>query len=190
METTGDSLSPPVATVLEQDEAVLWTGRPVAWAYVFGGMVVTLPLGVVALGSALSWTRGAQLEQLPLWAKAVLLLVLVFSAHMLVLRPLLGLDLARHTYYAITERRALVVCDAWGGRVQQLSHDDGTLLVVEGPRSFGKIQFGRTARSSLDVLLFGRAAIPGFYGLNDVEQPLATLLRQRGDPPSEPPRTT
>lgn len=173
------NLPPAVATVLEPDESVLWYGRPVASAYVFGGLVVTVPLGLVALGSAISWTRGENIAGLPLWAKVVLGIVLLFAFHMLLLRPLLGFYLARRTHYAVTNRRALVVCEAWGCRVQELRHGEGKPLSIKGPRNFGKIQFGRTAGSSLDVLLLGRAAIPGFYGLEDVEQPLETLLDQR-----------
>jgi len=167
--------------VLEPGEKVLWSGAPVALAYVFGGMVVTVPLGLVAVGSALSWTRGENLAAMPLWAKAVLGLVLLFAAHMLLFRPLLSYYLARHTHYAVTNRRALVLCDAWNGRLQQLPHEEGSVVAIRGPKNFGKIQFGRTASSSVDVILFGRAAIPGFYGLRDVDEPLRPLLELRGE---------
>jgi len=168
--------------VLQEDERVLWSGRPRALAYVMGSAVLTLPLGILAVVSAATWTAGVGLQQFPPWARIVLLVVLVFAAHMLVLRPLLGIRLARRTHYAVTNRRALVVCDAWGRRVQQLHHDEGTLIVVPGP-ALGKIQFGRTAASSADILLLGRAAIPGFYGLPDLEPPLAALRSVRGDLP-------
>jgi hypothetical protein len=173
-------LSKLVESALDEGESVLWTGRPSSLAYVFGGLVVTAPLGLIAVGSALSWTRGERIAALPLWAQALLVLVLVFAVHMLILRPLLGLHIARRTAYAITDRRALVVCDVLGGRVQELRHDQGELIAIRGPRDFGKIQFGRTASSSVDVLLFGRAAIPGFYGLADLDEPLVRLgeLRQ------------
>jgi hypothetical protein len=180
MEIPRTSLPEPLLAVLARGEAVLWTGRPAAFPYVAGGLLVTVPLGIIAVGSALSWTHGSDLAQLPPWAKAVLGLVLVFAAHMLILRPLLGLYHARHTYYAVTDRRAVVVCDAWGGRLQQLAHDQGAPVAVKGPGSFGKIQFSRSAGSSVDVLIFGRAAMPGFYGLTDVDRPLAVLLGQRG----------
>jgi len=169
-----------VAALLEEGETVLWTGRPTALAFVLGGMVLTVPLGAIAVGSATSWSAGAGLTALPTWAKVVVAVVLAFAGHMLVLRPMLGLYIAYRTSYVITDRRALVVCEAWSGRVQQLRHDEGELVAVKGLKGFGKIQFGRTASSSLDVLLFGRAAIPGFYGLQNVDDPLATLRRQRG----------
>jgi len=168
-----------VSNLLEEGESVLWSGCPAALPYVLGGMVVTVPLGLVAVASALSWTRNEEIASLPLWSHAVLAVVLIFAAHVLVLRPLLGLHIARRTSYAITDRRALVVCDAFGGRVQQLAHDQGQLTAINGPRNFGKIQFGRSASSSIDVLLFGRAAIPGFYGLPNLEQPLAVLRELR-----------
>lgn len=170
-----------LSRVLEKDEQVIWSGRPSAGAYVFGGLVVTVPLGLIAIGSTLSWTNGMELGGLPVWAKIVVGVVLLFAAHMLLLRPLLGFHLARRTYYAITDKRALVVCEAWGCRIQQLHHDRGELLVVEGPKDFGKIQFGRTASSSIDVLLLGRAAIPGFYGLRSLGQVHETLRNQRSE---------
>lgn len=165
---------------------MVWTGRPSSLAFVVGGLVVTAPLGLIAVASALSWTRGEQIAALPLWARALLLLVLVFAAHMLVLRPVLGLYIAHHTAYAITDRRALVVCDILGGRIQELRHDRGELIAARGPRNFGKIQFGRTASSSVDVLLLGRAAIPGFYGVADLDEPLVRLSELRQSATTSP----
>jgi hypothetical protein len=84
------------------------------------------------------------------------------------------------TYYIVTDRRALVVCNAWGGLIHQLNHDQGELLALRGPGGYGKIQFGRTAISSMDVILFGRAAVPGFYGLRGVK-PVFDILRGQRD---------
>jgi len=168
---------PPVTAVLEQGERVLWSGRPAPRPYVVGGLVVTVPLGLIAVGSAVTWTQGV--DRLPGWAVGVLALVLIFAVHMLVLRPLLSLYLARRLYYAITDRRALVVCDGWGGRLYQLAHDQGAPVAIKGPGNSGKIKLGPAESSSMDVLLLGRAAVPGFYGLGDVDEPLAVLLRQR-----------
>jgi len=178
--TEVQAIPPPLGRVLEQDERLVWYGRPAPGAYVFGGLVVTAPLGLIAVASALTWTSGLELASTPLWVKAVVGLVLAFAAHMLLFRPLLGWHLARRTHYAITDRRALVVCNAWSGRRQELRHDQGSPLVVRGPRNFGKIQFCRSAGSSADVLLMGRAAIPGFYGLRDVEAVHEVLADQRG----------
>ena len=94
---------------LNQGETVLWIGHPSALAYVFGSVVVTAPLGLIAVGSALSWTRGEQLAALPAWVHGLLGLVARFALHMLLLRPLLSLRIARRSTYAITGRRALVV---------------------------------------------------------------------------------
>jgi hypothetical protein len=172
-------IPPPIVGELQQDERLIWRGQPVPGAYVFGGLVVTAPLGLIAVASAMTWTQGVHLASTPLWAKLVLGVLMVFAAHMILIRPLLGWHLARRTHYAITDRRALVVC---GGRTQELRHDQGTPLVVRGPRNFGKIQFCRAAGSSADVILMGRAAIPGFYGLKEVESVHELLVNQRGEP--------
>jgi hypothetical protein len=175
-------LPPPMERALQQDERLIWRGQPMPGAYVFGGLVVTAPLGLIAVASAMTWTQGVHLTSTPLWAQLVLGVLLVFAAHMILIRPLLGWHLARRTYYAITDRRALVVCDAWSGWTQELRHDQGTPLVVRGPRNFGKIQFCRAAGSSVDVILMGRAAIPGFYGLKEVALVHKLLISQRGEP--------
>jgi hypothetical protein len=169
---------------LDPEEKVLWLGRPSPKAYLLGGALVTYPLGVIAVASAWTWTSGVSWPLIPLWAKTVLALVALFALHMLVSRPLLSLFLARHTYYAITNRRALVVCDVFGGRIQQLAHDEGELHTIKNAKGSGKIQFSRSASSSFDVLLLGRAAIPGFYGLPHVDHVLAELERHRKQDPS------
>ena len=166
---------------LEPGESVLWTGRPCTAAYVLGSIMATAPLGLIAAGSAVSWTRGEQILALPAWVHALLALVALFALHMLAVRPLLSLHIARRTAYAITDRRALVVCHGLGRRVQQLPHGEGELVVVPGLGSYGKIQFGRIAGSSLDVLVLGRAAVPGFYGLSDLKTPLSRLRELRGE---------
>jgi hypothetical protein len=161
---------------------VVWLDQPVPGAYVFGGLVVTAPLGVIAVASALTWTSGVDLSRPPpAWVLVVLGVVMLFAAHMLLFRPLLGWYLARRSYYVVTDQRALVVCDAWSGRLQELAHGAGRLFVVRGPGNSGKIQFGRVAGSSMDVLLMGRAAIPGFYGLKDLDEALEALSGLRRD---------
>ena len=169
----------PIVDVLQPDEAVLWWGRPDSWRYVVGGLTVTLPLGVMALASAATWAWGARWQEIPTWAVAVLVMVVLFDLHMLVARPLLSLGQARSTLYAVTDRRALVVCGSRRRVVQQLSHEAGELLVTEGIGGPSRVQFGRSAASSWQVVVLGRAAIPGFYGLHDLAPALDQLSRQR-----------
>lgn len=181
--TAAQAVPASLANVLEPDERLLWWGRPEPRLYIAGGFGVTAPLGLIGLLSVVSWVGGAPLGGLPPWALTVVGLVLTFSLHMLLLRPLLGLHQARCTTYAITDRRALVVCGRTRRLLQQIRHDEGELLVIEGLRSRARIQFGRTAASSLEVLIFGRAAIPGFYGLTEIK-PVIDLLHQYRRPPA------
>lgn len=169
-----------ISALLQQDEELLWWDQPSLLNYVGGGLVITVPLGLIAVGSAVSWIGWMAPEDLPGWTIAVLAMVLIFAAHMLLLRPLLSFGQARKTYYAVTDKRALVLCHARKQLLQQLPHDQIDLLVIPGAGNRGKIKFGRIASSSLDVLIFGRAAIPGFYGLRDLSSVLPLLRQQRG----------
>jgi hypothetical protein len=169
----------PISERLQPGEDLLWWGQPSVWGFVSGGLVLTWPLGLVALGSAVWWVGWMVPERLPSWTWAVLGLVLLFSFHMLLLRPLLSRLQATRTYYAITNRRALVVCRFRKELLQEMPHEQGELVVVDGPGRLDKIQFGRTAASTMEVLVFGRAAIPGFYGLEKFEEAVQILQQQR-----------
>lgn len=171
------SIPQPIRDILDQDEQVRWWDQPSPVAYVGNSLVLTMPLGLIAVISALTWVGTAKLGAMPAWTLVVLGLVLLFAAHMVVLRPLLNLRHAQRTYYAITDRRALALCCTPKPLVHDLTHDQGQLVVIERGGGQGLIRFDRVARSSLEVLIFGRAAIPGFYGLRQVKEP-AALLRQ------------
>lgn len=175
--------NPPseLSSRLEQGEELIWWGRPVPRGYVAGGAIVTVPAGLVALISAYLWVGGSDVSDLPLWSLPLVALLALFAAHMILLRPLLSLRQARATSYAITDRRALAVCLSSTGRVFSVPHDQGKLQVVRGPHGAGKVQFSRTAASSIDVLIMGRAAVPGFYGLKDVEDVARVLRKARGE---------
>ena len=168
-----------IRQILETDEELLWWGKPEPKQYVGGSLLLTIPLGLIAVGSALSWIGWRAPMELPLWALVVLGLILLFAVHMLILRPLLNYSQATKTSYAVTDRRALVVCQGQKPLVHDLSHDHGQMVVFEGRSGKGKIKFARTAKSSLEVLIFGRAAIPGFYGLPDIHPVVAILQEQR-----------
>ncbi len=168
--------------ILALEEEVLWWDRPAPMRYVGGSLVLTVPLGLISVGSALSWVGWGNPAELPLWALVVLGLVALFAAHMLVFRPLLNLSHAHRMLYAVTDRRALVLCLGSKPLIHDLPHDSGRMVVFEGRSGQGKIKFARTAKSSLEVLIFGRAAIPGFYGLRDVKPVVSILekLREEG----------
>ena len=178
---TPSALPPELSSRLEEGEDVIWWGRPTPWGYVAGGSMVTVPMGLVAIVSAYFWVGGSAPGDLPTWSLVLVALLALFALHMIVFRPLLSLRQARATAYAITNRRALAVCLFGRGRVFSVPHDQGKLQVVRGPHGAGKVQFSRTATSSVDVLIMGRAAVPGFYGLKDVEAVARTLRESRGE---------
>lgn len=175
--------NPPseLSSRLEQGEALIWWGRPVPRGYVAGGALVTVPAGLVALVSGYFWVGGSAPGDLPLWSLPLIGLLGLFAFHMILLRPLLSLRQAKATTYAVTDRRALAVCLSGRGRVFSVPHDKGRLQVVLGPHGAGKVTFSRTAASSIDVLIMGRAAVPGFYGLTDAEGVARQLRKARGE---------
>ena len=178
---TVTDLPPELSSRLDDGEEVLWWGRPTPSRYVAGGAMVTVPMGLVALVSGYLWLGGSAPGELPLWTLTLVGMLALFALHMIVFRPLLSLRQARATAYAVTNRRALAVCLFGRGRVFSVPHDQGKLQVVRGPHGAGKVQFSRTATSSVDVLIMGRAAVPGFYGLKDVEAVAARLKESRGE---------
>ncbi len=167
--------------ILDAEEEVQWWGRPSPRRYVGGSLAITVPAGLVAVGSALSWIGFGDPMDLPPWALVILGLVALFAAHMLIFRPLLNLSQARRTFYAVTDRRAVALCTGSKPLIHDLPHGDGHMVVFAGRKGQGKIKFARAARSSMEVLIFGRAAIPGFYGLRDVERVTTTLRGLRKD---------
>lgn len=165
--------------ILDSKEEVLWWGRPSPRRYVGGSLALTMPLGLIAMGSSLSWVGWGSPLDLPIWALVVLGVVTLFAAHMLLFRPLLNLSHAHRTLYAVTNTRALALCRGGKPLIHDLPHDRGKMVAFEGRSGQGKIKFARVARSSLEVLIFGRAAIPGFYGLRDVSEVVTILKEQR-----------
>lgn len=167
--------------ILDAEEEVRWWGRPSPRRYVGGSLALTVPAGLIAVGSALSWVGFGNPFDLPIWALVVLGLVALFAVHMLIFRPLLNYSQARRTFYAVTDRRAVALCQSSKPLIHDLTHSSGHMVVFAGRRGQGKIKFARAAKSSLEVLIFGRAAIPGFYGLRDVEQVTDILKELRKD---------
>ena len=173
------AVPPALKEQLESGESLLWWGRPRPLGYVAGGAMLTVPLGLLALISAYTWAGASAITELPLWSQLFLGLLLLFALHMILLRPLLSRRQAEQTYYGVTNRRALAICTSGRGRVFDIPHNRGELLVLKGPHRSWKVQFGRTASSSLDTLIMGRAAIPGFYGLESVEEVARVLKKVR-----------
>jgi len=164
------SAPPELTDQLDDSETLRWWGRPRPAHYVAGGAMLTVPLGLFALGSAYTWIGGLDPSALPAWAIGMLVVLLLFAAHMILARPLLSYRQAQQTFYGVTDRRSLAICTSGKGRVFEVPHHQGDLLMVKGLHGAWKVQFGRTASSSVDVLLMGRAAVPGFYGLESVEE--------------------
>ncbi len=155
MDNTHQSLLQPH---FEPDERLVWSGKPDAkrmlWNYLLPGWGGTLIIGVA----------------LALFGVDILLLAL-FIPGMLVITLLMGLFWiypdARHTLYALTTRRALVVNTRSGKLVDALEADNiGPIQRFTRPDGSGDLLFAsemhRRSRRR------GKTRHFGFIGIHDV----------------------
>ena len=167
--------------ILEPGETVLWQGQPRPGVS-FAGLDLRRTLfGILFLGFSLFWvvasasaTDDAPLPVQILFPAAGLLFVFQ-GARLAGGDRLWQAWVRRHTWYTLTNRRALIATEVFGRRGLEAWPITGrnALDLVEG--SPGSIFFADTGRP------FGRGRRIGFEGIDDAREVLALMRRvQRG----------
>jgi hypothetical protein len=156
---SGDPLPEPLAqrlhAELQPGETLLWTGRPIPaaaargiWIFSLVGGVMMIPalimaavMGLIVLIVALlAKSLCVVLFLLPLFAMLCLMIVLLLALPLYVQRQ------ARHTVYALTDRRAIVWQKGFGAmRVRSFNRDQlAALQRTERPDGTGDLIFEQT----------------------------------------------
>ena len=126
---------------VNEDEMVLWKGRPQK-AFLFTKEdASTVPMSVIICGCSLYATFTAWKESGPVLFRLLSLLFVCFGLYMLIGRFLYGAYLRKRTYYVITNKRII--------RMQNnkidLRYGDDLMPtgVITNPDGSGTIEFGR-----------------------------------------------
>ena len=133
----------PLRTLLLDGEKLLWDGRPVVLDFCLRGSLLFVPFSLLWCGFAIFWEASVLNEHadtfFALWGVPFVLLGLYMVAG----RFVVAYVEARHTFYAVTDQRVLIVGGVLGRRVTSLSLTDlGPVRLEQGRSGTGTITFG------------------------------------------------
>lgn len=171
------AVPPVIKTELNKGERVLWTGQPDA-ARLMERALPGAAFGVFGLSFLLFWmwgTTNALRQKLsagiipdPLSILlAALGLVGIGFTMFLVIWPFLERNRAPHTFYALTNRRALIVVEGVvANRVQSVKPAEFALERRDKPNGHGDLIFTREAKGALGKSRSAQEV--GFFGIENV----------------------
>ena len=171
---------------IDPGERLLWSGAPAAGSAAVGALPGTL-IGIPFFGFACFWiwsaydamastSRSGPWTFFPLFGVPFALVGLGVMA-----APLWAFLAARHTVYAVTERRALIIGGLFSRNVQSFTRAEiGNVTRIERPDGSGTVHFAsRTYTTSKG---FTRVRPIGFVGIPEVrrvEQLIRDHLQER-----------
>jgi hypothetical protein len=138
-----------IGDVLEAGERLLWSGGPQSGLMLRAGDIFLIPFSLIWGGFAIFWEsmvirQGASLE-FPIFGSFFVVagLYLIFG------RFLTDAFQRRRTAYAVTDRRIVIVTQAWQRRIRSLILANlGEIELAKGRGGRGTITFGRDASSA------------------------------------------
>lgn len=191
----GLSLAPTFQPDLLRDEKVAWAGQPDRRFRLTGQDAFLVPFSLMFVAFTLFWEAGV----LGLWGSGdgapdffVLwgIPFIVFAQYFLWGRFVYKAYRQRRTFYAVTNRRVLILTLTRTRQLQSLFlnqiptitktvRTDGTGMVAFGATSYWA---GAYANSGMEFLSgrYGTIA-PAFYDIADVEGVYQLIMRQKGD---------
>ncbi len=158
----------PIREYLQSGESLLWEGQPDPARYSRRGLLFAVPFGCAFTGFALFWvaftfalTRGnsggVPVALFPLFGVPFVLVGL----YILVGRLFVAAHQARSTWYAVTDRRVLIVTGRRCALTELALTGIPAMQVDEQGDGFGSIAFGATAAMSF---LPGLSGGPAYVG--------------------------
>lgn len=130
---------------LLRGERILWAGQPKLGLLLVGGDVLTIPFSLLWTGGiCLAAFHGAH----PRFPGGELAFVPVFGAafYMLIGRFLVDAWFRSRTYYAVTDRRVLILREGRWAAFHAISRDRLDVIELKEAGARGTIRFGQTVR--------------------------------------------
>jgi hypothetical protein len=172
---------------LDSGERLLWAGKPAPSGAAVGSLPMTV-FGLLFAGFAAFWIWAAAGGMsrssgedfsgpgafFPLFGIPFLLVGLG-----MVFAPLWAYLGAKHTVYAVTDRRAMIIAGSGTKNVRSFTQDEiGEITRVERPDGTGSLMFASVSRTSSK----GHTSISrvGFVGISDVRR-VEQLIRENLD---------
>ncbi len=167
-------------------EHVVWTGRPAQGILFTPRDAILIPFSLMWGGFAIFWETMVLRHGVPwffvLWGVPFVLagLVLIFG------RFLIDAYLRARLYYAITDRRVLIVRDApFPGLVSLTLTPPPQVQLVLGAGGRGTIKFGQRVwfgRGDMSAFIPALSATPQFIGIENAQAVLNAILGNGGAP--------
>ena len=139
----------PLTALLRSDERILWRGQPDVAAYSLRGAWFLIPFSIAWCAFAIFWeasvlTSGRGGLFFSLWGVPFV----AVGLYMVFGRILVARLEARRTFYAITDRRVLIVTGAFRSRIVEMALDDLPPAQLErSGQDLGTITFGTTVNA-------------------------------------------
>ena len=174
------------APYLDPGERLLWEGRPSTWPFLFRPIdILLVPFSVVWCGGTVVFVVAALADGSVLIV-LFSLLFLALGTYLVVGRFLVDAHLRRHTAYAVTSKRALIVRSGMSRRLRDMPITASTPISAN-PGRRGSVTFGPVPLGLLGHLVgwnlwSGQDANFTFRAIDDADQ-VYKLVRQvqRGD---------
>jgi len=143
-------LSSAFQNEISSDERLLWSGRPSDGLRLSGQNVRLILFSLMWGGFAIFWNYGVWTQGAPLMFKLFGLPFLIVGLYLLVGRFFYDAWRRSRTYYALTDKRALIAYFAFGKQVQSFPLAQlGSTMLIEHHDGKGSIIFDRSSSNSL-----------------------------------------
>jgi len=165
---------------LAPGEALLWTGRPVQGFSFQHGDLLTVPFGAVWLAFTVNWLSAAPASSNMLSFVFLGSILTLMTGYLLLGRYISDLFLRARTYYAVTQRQALIL-SGWRGTTftsVDLDRVSETHLIRAGDDR-GTIIFGPTNDQPFWQGRSERSASPEFFKVEQAQSVYSLIQKQQ-----------
>jgi hypothetical protein len=175
----------PFAYELLPGEEILWMDRPDPRRIFSSEDILLIPFSLLWGGFAVFWNSMVWSMGAPFFFRLFGLPFLVIGLYLIVGRYIYRMWRKRHTYYAVTDQRVLILNTMFGGKLDALPVDRLPEMIKKGGYNgaVGTIMFGqfvqpissyRRSRNSFPTDPF-TSGHPGFYDIPNVNEVFAML---------------
>lgn len=161
-------------------ERVLWAGQPKQGLLLVASDVFVIPFGLL-------WTGGICVAAIhgahPRFPGGALVFVPAFAAgfYILIGRFLVDVWLRARTFYAVTDRRVLILREGWWGAFHAVSRERLDVMELKEAGARGTIRFGQPVEAARNwgSMLPTLDPTPQFLGIEDARGVFDLLQRTK-----------
>lgn len=174
-----------VAPMLDAGEQLVWAGRPLQGVRLTAGDALLIPFSIVWAGFAFFWEAMVIAKGAPFFFRLWGIPFVLMGLYILIGRFFYDAYLRARTFYALSDRRALIVSTGRTRQLVSVSLAQPTISLVEHAKGHGAVVFGidssARARPSFTWSVNRPGMAPRFDLVPNAREVYARARRIHGD---------